>query len=105
MLNLSNIEDGIRFFLSECNKELTMGEKFVLIVVTRLCDQNHVVSKLEVCDANSIKKNTTYSLLRALETKGFLKSVRANQFYSKSFVSLSDKGLLFASRLKTEVFR
>lgn len=103
--NLRNIESGIRFFLSKGNQELTMGEKFVLVIVTRLLEELQVVSKLEVCEANGIKKNTTYCLLNSLEKKGILKSVRSNQFYSKSFVSLSDKRVLFVSRLKTEIFR
>ena len=38
--------------------------------------------------------------MKSLENKGYLKTVRNNQFYSLSYLSLTDKGLLFVSKLK-----
>lgn len=81
------------------------GEKIVLITVIRLLDEKHVISKNEVCKNNSAKRDTTYSLLRSLEFKGYLKAVRNNQYYALSFISLTQKGLLFSSRLKNFIIK
>ncbi|AMQ55615.1 hypothetical protein [Algoriphagus sanaruensis] len=98
-INLQHIEAGIRYFLTEGNEELTPGEKFVLILTSRLLEQQQVISKQEVCDNNQAREATTYGFLKSLENKGFISSNRSNQYYSKSFVSLTEKGLLFKSRL------
>jgi DNA-binding MarR family transcriptional regulator len=98
-INLQHIEAGIRYFLTEGNEELTPGEKFVLILTSRLLEQFQVVSKQEVCENNQAKPATTYGFLKSLEHKGFIRSTRSNQYYSKSYLSLTEKGLLFKSKL------
>ncbi|AEL26104.1 hypothetical protein Cycma_2362 [Cyclobacterium marinum DSM 745] len=104
-VDLSQVEKGIKFFLTVNNSELKAGEKIVLITVIRLLDEKHVISKNEVCKNNSAKRDTTYSLLRSLEFKGYLKAVRNNQYYALSFISLTQKGLLFSSRLKNFIIK
>ncbi|GAB2479021.1 hypothetical protein [Algoriphagus taiwanensis] len=98
-INLQQIEAGIRYFLTEGNEELTPGEKFVLILTSRLLEQHQVVSKQEICDKNQAKKATTYGFLKSLENKGYISSDRSNQYYSRSFVSLTERGLFFKVRM------
>ncbi|MCS5488913.1 hypothetical protein [Algoriphagus limi] len=99
-VNLQHIEAGIRYFLTEGNDELTPGEKFVFILTIRLIDQQHIVTKQEICKSNQAKPATTYAFLRSLEHKGYLKSNRSKQYFSRAFISITQKGLLFKSRMK-----
>lgn len=99
-IKLRHLESGIRFFLTQNNNELTSGEKVVLITIIRLIEEKEVVTKQEICKANRIKNNTTYAIMRSLETKGFIKSKRARQHYSRSFLSLTEKGHFFSAILK-----
>jgi|GEM_PF-6782427 DNA-binding IclR family transcriptional regulator len=66
----------------------------------RLFEELHIVTKKEVCEANICKHSTTYSLMRSLSNKGYLKSVRGNQFYSLSFITLTSLELAYLAHLK-----
>lgn len=97
---LRHVENGIRFYLKFENHLLTGGEKLVLILAIRLLEEKQVVSKQDVCLENHAGLSTTYSILYSLERKGYIQCQRSKQFFSKSFISLSVKGLLFKGRLK-----
>ncbi|MGY6522421.1 MAG: MarR family transcriptional regulator [Mongoliitalea sp.] len=99
-IKLRHLESGIRFFLTQYNNEITSGEKVVLITIIRLIEEKEVVTKKEICEANRIKDNTTYAIIRSLESKGYVSSKRSNKHYSKSFLSLSFKGQFFSVLLK-----
>lgn len=101
--NLKHIETGIRYFLTKGNNELRIGEKLVLITVIRLLAEKQVITKYDVCNANHIKRDTTYHLIQSLERKGYLVSNRSNQYFSRSYLSLKGKGLKFSSEFKKEV--
>jgi hypothetical protein len=77
-----------------------MGEKFVLIIIIRLLDEKQVITKNDVCLANAAKRDTTYHLILSLEKKGYLKSSRSKKFYSHPYITLLDRGLSFASKMK-----
>ncbi|AMQ57089.1 hypothetical protein AO498_11630 [Algoriphagus sanaruensis] len=98
-VSLLHIEAGIRYFLTEGNEELSPGEKFVLILTARLLDEHQVISKQEICEVNQAKPATTYGFLKSLENKGYIRSNRSNQYYSRSFITFTDKGLNFKVRL------
>ncbi|MBR9777047.1 MAG: hypothetical protein GYB55_19335 [Cytophagales bacterium] len=98
--NFREIEFGIRFLLTENNSELRIGEKIVLITVVRLLEERQIISKKDVCVENGIKNSTTYAILKSLENKGYLKSQRDNQYYSKSYITILRKGLLFKVKLR-----
>jgi len=99
-ITLKYLESGMRFFLTSQNKELKLGEKFVLLIVIRLLEENEIVSKFDVCKENKVSKSTTYANIKALETKGFIISNKANQYYSRAFISMLPKGLLFKYNLR-----
>ncbi|MCH7402899.1 hypothetical protein ACFOUP_16765 [Belliella kenyensis] len=99
-VKLKYLESGMRFFLTSHNKDLRLGEKFVLLTIIRLLEENQIVSKSDVCKENKVSNSTTYAIIRALECKGFVKSIRQNQYYSKAFISISPKGLLFKNSLR-----
>lgn len=103
-VNLKNIESGIRFFFTYRNQELKAGEKLVLLTIIRLFEENEVITKDDVCKANQAKRNTTYSLIRSLNSKGYLTSKRENKYYSYSYLTLTQKGHLFSSMLKNYIF-
>ena len=82
--------------------DLLRSEYFVLLLVIGLLSKNKgIVSQIEVCKANkAIKHTTTYTLIRQLTEKGYLSKHRpSNQFYSRSYLSLTDKGLLLQAKI------
>ena len=99
-LKIKHLEYGIRFFVSEYNKELSMGEKIVLITIIRIAHEINIVTKNDICIENKIRHSTTYSIIKSLEKKGYIISLRGKQFYSKSYVSLTNKGLLFSHHIR-----
>jgi len=100
---LRQVENSIRFYLKSENENLSGGEKFVLIITIRLLKEKQVISKQDICNENKVKNSTTYSIIKSLENKGYLTSKRGNQFYSKSFLSLINKGLMFSNNFKTKI--
>lgn len=99
-VKIKYLEYGIKFFVSEYNNELSMGEKIVLITIIRIAEEINIVTKNEICKENNISHSTTYSIIKSLEKKGYIISLRGKQFYSKSYVSLTNKGLLFSYQIK-----
>lgn len=92
--------NGLQWFFSGEKNELTIGQKIVLISILSLFEVKDLITKQDVIKANKAKQNTVYSNIRGLENKGFIKSTRSNQFYSLSYITLTEKGNLFASRLR-----
>jgi hypothetical protein len=77
-----------------------LGAKVVFSLVLGLFEDKAILTKDDVCKANSAKRATTYAYLRILEDAGFLTSERTNEYYSKSYIQLTEKGNLTASRLR-----
>lgn len=92
--------NGLQWFFSGEKNGLTLGQKIVLISILSLFEAKDIITKKDIIKANKANIHTTYSNIRALEAKGFIKSTRSNQFYSLSYISLTEKGNLFASRLR-----
>lgn len=92
--------NGIQWFFGRQEKEISLGEKIALISVIAVFDTKEVVTKQDIIRVNKAKADTIYANLRNLEKKGYIQSTRSNQFYSLSYITLTDKGNLFASRLR-----
>jgi DNA-binding PadR family transcriptional regulator len=81
---------------------LMKGEYVVFSLVCGLIQRNKgIISQLEVCKSNSdIITGTTYNIIHRLVKKGYLSKHRpSNQFYSRSYLSLTDKGLLLQAKI------
>jgi len=87
-------------FMQDESLELTMGEKAVFCLILDCLRLFDSVSMYDIVKRNGGLKTTTYSNLRNLKKKGFIKTERSSQFYSPSFIELTEKGNLFASRLR-----
>jgi len=87
-------------FLLDEGKEIGTGEKAVFCLILDHLSAFGTVTMKQIVTANNGNKNTTYTNLQRLLTKGFIKTERSSQFYSPSFIELTEKGNLFASRLR-----
>ncbi len=87
-------------FLRDEAIELKTGEKALFCLILDHLSLFGTVSMFDIVKANNGNKNTTYSNLKSLRRKGFIKTERSSQFYSPSFIELTEKGSLFASRLR-----
>tara|TARA_R110000772_G_scaffold46279_1_gene105683 strand:+ start:476 stop:799 length:324 start_codon:yes stop_codon:yes gene_type:complete len=99
-LTVNQFKAGLLYFFDQRTRDLRIGEKLVLINILALLEQIDIISKADIVKASDAKNTTTYANIRSLENKGYIQSIRGNQFYSLSYVSLTDKGNLFASRLR-----
>lgn len=77
-----------------------LGAKIVFSLILGLFEDNEVLTKNDVCKANNQKIGTTYAYIKMLEDLGFITSQRTNEYYAKSYIELTDKGKLTASRLR-----
>ena len=83
-------------------EELTMGEKMVFLLVMALFEEKDQVTMYDVKQANKgIEKPTTGLLIRNLCSKGYLARNRSNQFFSKTYLSVTEKGLLLARSFRS----
>ena len=96
-LTVNQFKAGLLYFFDQRTRDLRIGEKLVLINILALLEQIDIISKADIVKASDAKNTTTYANIRSL---GYIQSIRGNQFYSLSYVSLTDKGNLFASRLR-----
>jgi hypothetical protein len=87
---------------SELFKQYGMnkGNIIVFILILSLFEQNTIVSKYDVIKANRSKKMTSHANIYQLINLGLLSANKSNQFFSKSYLSLTPKGLLLKSQLK-----
>ncbi len=79
---------------------LTVGEKIVFLLVVALMGESETVTRFDVLRTNKGNKNTTASNLRSLILKGYLSASRSNQYFSRSYLSLTEKGLLLKAHIK-----
>jgi DNA-binding MarR family transcriptional regulator len=97
-----NAYKGAKAMLSVRPEELTMGEKMAFLLVMALFEVNNQVTMYDVKKANNgVKENTTNSLIISLVNKGYLTKQRSNQFFSKSYLTVTDKGLLLARSFRS----
>jgi DNA-binding MarR family transcriptional regulator len=89
--------NGAKAMLTVRPEDLTMGEKMVFLLIMALFEVKDQVTMFDVKEANKgIEKRTTAQLIRNLCSKGYLTRSRSNQFFSRSFLTVTDKGLLLA---------
>jgi DNA-binding MarR family transcriptional regulator len=88
---------GAKAMLSVRPEDLTMGEKMVFLLIMALFEEKDQVTMYDVKQANKgIENPTTGLLIRNLCSKGFLTRSRSNQFFSRTYLTVTDKGLLLA---------
>jgi DNA-binding transcriptional regulator PaaX len=88
--------------LNPAKLDLMRGEYVVFSLICGLIRANNgIVSQYEVCEANKgTIKETTYNIIHRLTKKGYLSKHRpSNQYYSRSYLSLTDKGLLLQAKI------
>lgn len=99
-LKINQFKAGLEHFLSLEERNLRIGEKMALIAIIALFETQDTATKKEIIGITKAKAITTYKNIKLLEDKGYVESARSNQFYSRSFLTLTDKGNYFASRLR-----
>jgi len=92
---------AISNFLAD--KSLLWGEKAVMMLIIALLEEKEIISQKEVIQANRSPSPTTYKNIQQLRAKGYIQTNRANQYYSLSFIELTEKGRITASRLRRQL--
>ncbi len=95
------IYKGAKVMLEVNSDKLKVGEKMVLLLILALFESNDHVTMHQVREANTnVKIKTTYALINGLMAKGLITKQRSNQHYSKTFLTVTDKGLLAAREFR-----
>jgi DNA-binding MarR family transcriptional regulator len=95
-------DKGAKAMLSVRPEELTMGEKMAFLLIMALFEVKEQVTMHDVKQANTgVKENTTNSLIISLVNKGYLTKQRSNQYFSKAYLTVTDKGLLLARSFRS----
>lgn len=91
--------NAVKFRSLDGNEGLIARESIVFLLLCAYFDDNSVIDKYTVVNSNKASKTATYTIMRSLENKGFIQSQRSKQHFSRSYISLTSKGL----RLKREL--
>ena len=104
------MKSGINEFLVAFNlyqtgelfREINMrkGNIIVFLLILALLENNKELSKYEVIRANKSPDGTTRTNIQQLERLGLITSKRSNQYFSRSYISLTEKGLLLKYKLR-----
>jgi DNA-binding MarR family transcriptional regulator len=94
--------NGAKAMLETRPEDLTMGEKMAFLLVLALFEVNDQVTIYDVKKANKgINEMTTIRLIYNLTSKGYLSKQRSNQYFSRTYLSVTDKGLLLARSFRS----
>jgi DNA-binding MarR family transcriptional regulator len=92
-----NAYKGAKAMLTVKPEEMTMGEKMAFLLILALFEAKDQVTIFDVKKANEgVKENTTTALVYSLTKKGYLSTTRSNQYFSRTYLTVTDKGLLLA---------
>lgn len=73
---------------------------FLMMLICGLFERLEVVSQYDVVKENEkFSAPFTYKIVSSLVRKGYLSKQRSNQYFSRSYLTLTDKGNLFKSKL------
>ena len=85
-------------------ERLSIGEKLVFLLIMGLLEQNGVITLHEVKKANSpTNEGTTAGLLNQLKAKGYFTTQRSNQFFSRAYITPTDKAFLLLRSFRSLV--
>ncbi len=76
------------------------GEKLVFSLVVALMGESGTVTQFDIINANKANKKTTYTIIARLIKGGYLSASRSPQYFSKSYLSLTEKGLLLKAHIR-----
>jgi DNA-binding MarR family transcriptional regulator len=79
---------------------LIFGEKAVFLLIVTLLEENSSLTQYDVIKLNNAPEKTTYNIISKLIKKGYLSSTRSNQYFSRSYLSLTEKGLLLKAHIR-----
>jgi DNA-binding MarR family transcriptional regulator len=97
-----NAYKGAKAMLQTKPEDLTMGEKMAFLLIMALFEVKDQVTIYDVKKANEgVKEQTTTKLIYNLSNKGYLIRSRSNQFFSKAYLTVTDKGLLLARSFRS----
>lgn len=83
--------------LEEKSSGLNMGEKMVFLLILALFEKREQVTVFDVKQANkNVKQCTTEKIISNLTAKGYLSKTRSNQYFSRTYLTVTEKGLLLA---------
>jgi len=91
---------AIKLLNNDILGDLEYKEILIFLLVLSCFEREKVVCKTSIVNMNNQYSNdVTYNSLKVLESKGIISSVRNKKFFSKSFISLTSKGLLLKRSL------
>lgn len=81
-----------------------MGEKIVFLLVMGLLEQKEVITIHEVKQANLPSNlKTTENNFYALKAKGYFTTQRSNQFFSRAYITPTEKAFLLLRSFRSLV--
>jgi DNA-binding MarR family transcriptional regulator len=91
------IYTGIKIAMHGKAEDLKLGENIVFLLILALFESMDQVTIFDVKKANEgVKEHRTHKIVSELARKGYLMRNRSNRHFSKSFLSVTEKGLLYA---------
>ncbi len=79
---------------------MNYGERAVFGLILAYLEAGDSVTQYDIIKANGAKEVTTYAIIKRLILKGYLSASRSNQYFSRSYLSLTEKGLLLKAHIK-----
>jgi hypothetical protein len=111
MLSLDTMKgQTIKFYYS--NKAMFMldpeglkiGEKLVFLLIMGLLEKKDSLTLYEVIQANKpTNTNTSNRIFRQLKAKGYFTTQRSNQFFSRAYITPTEKAFLLLRSFRSLV--
>lgn len=85
-------------------ENLSIGEKLVFLLIMGLLEQNEQLTLFEIVEANKpTNESTTRKLIDALKAKGYFTTQRSNQYFSRAFITPTEKAFLLLRSFRSLV--
>lgn len=85
-------------------ENLSIGEKLVFLLIMGLLEQNDQLTLHELKKANEpTNEGTTAGILNQLKRKGYFTTQRSNQYFSRAFITPTEKAFLLLRSFRSLV--
>lgn len=79
---------------------LETREFFVMLLICYAVEKQDVISLFDIKGYNKRYSHSLTSIaVKGLTGKGYVKTIRSKAYFSKAYIELTDKGLLFKSKM------
>lgn len=85
-------------------ESLSIGEKLVFLLIMGLLEKNEQLTLFDIVSANKpTNQSTTRKLIDALKAKGYFTTQRSNQFFSRAYITPTEKAFLLLRSFRSLV--